>query len=132
MIQSPGIVTFMNCIKNSTSNFSLNTCQLFWNYFNRPQVKRSINASGNYIVGIYRNEVERKNKPRNRPGILKVAILLEEEKGIDKTLMYPSLSDDYIFYLIDGYCWYLNKTSLNNFLQDFKEKEFPSVSDSKI
>ena len=116
MMQSPGIVTFMNCIKNLTSNFSLNTCQLFWNYFNRPQVKRSINASGNYIVGIYRNDVERKNKPRNRPGILKVAILLEEEKGIDKTLMYPSLSDDYIFYLINGYCWYLNIPSLNNFL----------------
>ena len=132
MMESPGIVTFMNCIKNSTSDSSLNTCRLFWDYFNRPQVKESINASGNYFVGIYRNEVERKNKTRNRPGILKVAILLEEEKEIDKTLMYPSLPDDYVFNSIDGYNWYLNIPSLKNFLQHFEEREFPSVSNGTI
>ena len=55
-------------------------------------------------------------KERIRPGILKVAILLEEEKGIDKTLMYPSLRDDYVFNLIDGYYWYLNIPSLKNYL----------------
>ena len=132
MMQSPGIVTFMNCIKNSTSDFSLNTCRLFWDYFNRPQVKESINASGNYVVGIYRNEVERKNKTRNRPGILKVAILLEEEKEIDETLMYPSLRDDYVFNLINGYKWYLNIPSLKKFRQDFKEIVFPSVSNGTI
>ena len=57
---------------------------------------------GNYVVGIFRNEVERRNQSQFRPGILKImysTLFMEQQVNVFMNTKYPALSNSHIFHL---------------------------------